>query len=166
MKRYKSPAYAERHYFPSPPLLEPRLPLMTDISIQTGVEDLLLHAEAETQTDRIDIEALSKYFSEDALSAFGLVIPDDFLVLAAKAMSQLKDSGRTNVVYNLSKGLGTSRQGKKESRFPSNRMPMGLVEHTVNFFVTEANNKVTQLFMCQQSFIIFVIIGPFMPTGL
>ena len=58
----------------------------------------------------------------------------DFLLPAASAMSQLSIGGRTNVVYNLAKGMGTLRPDSKESRFPINRMPVGLVEYAAQFF--------------------------------
>ena len=49
-------------------------------------------------------------------------------------MVQLSNGGRTDVLYNLAKGMGTLRPDKKDSRFPINRMPMGLVEYTAQFF--------------------------------
>lgn len=91
--------------------------------------------------------ALSRYFSECSIR-FGLSIPNDFLILATKSMQRLKSSGRTNVVYNLAKCVGTTREDGSDSRFPSKRMPMGLVEYTVNFFVTEGNHKVRLLILC------------------
>ena len=57
-------------------------------------------------------------------------------------MAQLKRSERTNVLYKLAKGIGTPREDGSDSRLPTRRMPMGLVEHIANFFVAEEMCKV------------------------
>ena len=80
------------------------------------------------------LPVLSKLFSDCVSSLFKCAVPKDFLCLAASAMSQLSIGSRTNVLYNLAKGMRTLRPGSKDSRFPINRMPMGLVEYTAQFF--------------------------------
>ncbi len=57
-----------------------------------------------------------------------LTVPEDFLSLTAKAMAQLKRSERSNVLYNLAKGIGTPRDDGSDSRLPTRHMPMGLVD--------------------------------------
>lgn len=57
-------------------------------------------------------------------------------------MVQLSRNNRSNILYSLAKGLGKLREDKKDSLFPTQRMPMGLVEHTVNFFVADDVNQV------------------------
>ncbi len=57
-------------------------------------------------------------------------------------MSKLKAGNRSNVLYNLAKGVGTNRMDESESIFPVTRMPMGLVEYTTNFFVAYDLNVV------------------------
>ncbi len=101
------------------------------------VGDILAELPAHSQ-----LQVASKLFSEYALANCLLTIPEDFLSLAAKAMAQLKRSERSNVLYNLAKGIGTPRDDGSDSRLPTRRMPMGLVEHIVNFFVAEAMRKV------------------------
>ena len=62
-------------------------------------------------------------------------VPDDFLELAAAVMQHLKSCGRANVVYyNLATAIGTMREDLSDSLLPAKRMPMGLIEHCVNFF--------------------------------
>jgi len=56
-------------------------------------------------------------------------------------MAQLSDNGRTNVLYNLPKGMGTLRHDMKDSRFPIKRMPMGLEEYTAQFFPLTTYNR-------------------------
>ncbi len=63
----------------------------------------------------------------------------DFLQLSASAMTRLKNHGRSNVVYNLAKGVGTEQS---DSCFPVCRMPMGLVEYVTNFFSATNINSV------------------------
>ena len=80
---------------------------------------------------------LSEVFSAYLLTVFKLSVPNDFLHLAASAMLQLANNGRTNVLYNLAKGIGTLRQDEEDTRFPVKRMPMGLVEYTAQFFASD-----------------------------
>ena len=50
-------------------------------------------------------------------------------------MEHLKACGRSNVLYNLAKVLGTKREDNSDTLLPAKRMPMmGLIEHCVNFF--------------------------------
>ena len=44
------------------------------------------------------------------------------------AMANLRHNARSNVLYNLAKGMGTPRADGSDSRFPVKRMPMGLIE--------------------------------------
>ena len=77
-------------------------------SIQTTPVDLALvqymfnQLQAECQ-----LAALSELFSS-YMNQFALAVPNDFLSNAANAMVQLSDAGRTNILYNLAKGIGTS----------------------------------------------------------
>ena len=81
--------------------------------------------------------ALSELFTS-YMKHLSLTIPEDFLRNAANAMVHLSDAGRTNVLYNLAKGIGTIRLDSTNTRFPVNQMPMGLVEYIALFFA--ANN--------------------------
>ena len=73
---------------------------------------------------------LSEFLSAYLLTVFKLSVPNDFWHLAANAMLQLANNGRTNILYNLAKAIGTLRQDKEDTRFPVKRMPMGLMEYT------------------------------------
>ena len=48
-----------------------------------------------------------------------------------KAMKGLKDSGRSNVLYSLAKSLAIPRKDGSGPKFPTTRMPMGLLEYMV-----------------------------------
>lgn len=76
----------------------------------------------------------------------GLSVPDDFVILAAKAMLQLKNSGRSNVLYNLAKAIGTIREDGSDSRLPTKRMPMGLIEYIASCFVADNLQSVRSLY--------------------
>ena len=88
------------------------------------------------------LEALSVMFSSYCVNELGLVVPEDFLKLAALAMQHLSSNGRSNVLYKLAKGIGTTRKDNSDSCFPVKRMPMGLIEYACNFFTSENMNKV------------------------
>lgn len=64
----------------------------------------------------------------------GLVVPSTFLELSLKAMAQLKKSRRSNILFALANGLGTVRDDLTDSLIPTSRMPMGLLEHVINFY--------------------------------
>ena len=88
------------------------------------------------------LEPLSKMFSIYCRKELGLVVPEDFLKFAALAMKQLAMNGRSNVLYNKAKGIGTIRNDNSDSYLPVKRMPMGLIEYACNFFTSENMNKV------------------------
>ena len=109
--KFATPADASEHYF-SQPL-----------------------AATTSQSDEPDeqLSEMSSAFSTLCHSHFGLDVPKDFLVLAEKAMLRLREVKRSNVRYNIAKGLGSMRPGESDSRFPSTRMPMGLLEYMAGF---------------------------------
>ena len=55
-------------------------------------------------------------------------------VQRVKAMAVLKESGRSNVLYRLARALATPRTDGTGSLFPTDRMPMGLLEYMAVFF--------------------------------
>ena len=104
-------------------------------SMQTDPVDLFILLDMlDLIPEESRLPVLSELFSTFLSIKFALSVPKDFLCLAANAMVQLSEGGRTNVLYNLAKRIGTMRPGTKVSRFPVMRMPMGLVEYTAHFF--------------------------------
>ena len=70
--------------------------------------------------------------------------PSDFICLAIQGMERLRKAGRKNVIYLMAKALGTARPDGSDSLLPTSRMPMGLVEHIVNFFTATSLQQVGQ----------------------
>lgn len=70
------------------------------------------------------------------------VPPADFIELAVKGMECTHRANRSNVIYLLSKALGTTRPDGSDSLLPVTRMPMGLLEYMVNFFTASSTNQV------------------------
>jgi len=60
-------------------------------------------------------------------------LPSDFLELAVVGMKYLQDCNHTNVIYRFAKVIGTMRDDKSDSLLPVKRMPIGLIEYSVNF---------------------------------
>lgn len=87
-------------------------------------------------TPQRQMESVSSMFC-DLAHMEGVSVPCDYLECSIKAMKRLKESNRTNVLYLLARSLATPRQKGKDSKFPTTRMPMGLVEHLVCFFDAE-----------------------------
>ena len=138
MHRHRTPKEAEAFYNKK---LPPRMcttastASMTSATVQTNpVDSNLLMDMLNWLPTESHLPVISELFSTCVSLLFKLSVPKDFLCLAANAMVQLSNGRRSNVLYNLAKGIGTLRSDKKDSRFPINRMPMGLVEYTAQFF--------------------------------
>ncbi len=83
------------------------------------------------QTEQL--EALSQMFRD-----FGqLIIPSDFLELTRKAVHNLKEEGRANLIYMLARCRSTKRVDGSDTLLPVKRMPTGLIEYVVTFFNAE-----------------------------
>ena len=72
------------------------------------------------------------------------VPPSDFIHLAIQGMERLHKAGWKNVIYLMAKALGTACPDSSDSLLPTSRMPMGLVEHIVNFFTATSLQQVGQ----------------------
>ena len=62
-------------------------------------------------------------------------VSEDFISYTSNAMSQLRHSQHTNVLYNLAKKIGTLREDNSDSRLSTKCMPMGLIEYTASFLL-------------------------------
>ena len=96
----------------------------------------VMHIFSKLPVD-VHLRTLSRLFSSYMSATSSVSVPDDFLCLAAAAMINLHNSGRSNIVYDLAKGVGTQRQDKSDTRFPMKRMPMGLIEYITQFFAAD-----------------------------
>ena len=124
-KKFEKPIDAERYY--NDERTTCTIDVQTDVSVDAKADDMKL---------------LSSLFAQACEKEYNITVPKDYLVLSAFAMMQLEKANRSNVLYNLALGLGTSREDNSDSRFPTQRMPMGLIEHTINFFVANNANQV------------------------
>ena len=67
---------------------------------------------------------------------------DDYCEYALGAMTTLKENGRSNILYRLARALFTKRSDGTGSKFPADRMPMGLLEYIVGFFDSNTSPQV------------------------
>jgi len=113
-------------------------------SIAVAREDIIMDGFRLLPYDE-QVSAVSDMFCHCASTKYGLIIPTDFLELALKGMHKLYADNRSNVIYGISKGFGSFRaEDPNESCFPTGRMPMGLLEYMVNFFISKQGNTVIQ----------------------
>ena len=77
-------------------------------SLSESFETLSVSSQLELLTDLLKRHVLNHHVH----------LPDDFLELTVKAMVNLETKAKVNVIYELVKGLGTSRPNSKESLFP------------------------------------------------
>lgn len=153
-KKYPTPLDAGCHYNIGPRFkdaavqTEACMCAQKDSSIQVGVKVASKCVQSDLSIPRIDtvdgcpeLQQLSVQYASICQGSFELAVPNDFLVFSGAAMVHLARSGRSNVLYNLAKGFGTLR-ANGDSLIPMQRMPMGLIEHTANFFIAENINQV------------------------
>ena len=96
----------------------------------------LLHVFSKLPVDTHS-QVLSILFSSYLLATSSVSVPDNFLCHAAAAMIHLHHGGRTNILYNLAKGVETLRQDNSDTRFPIKCMPMGLIEYVTQLFAAD-----------------------------
>ena len=100
-----------------------------------SVQDLCLQLLTQLPPDD-QLKTISALFFHFACSHGITGLQDDFLTVCVAAMHHLRKSGRSNVLYNLARGLGSMRPDGSDSLFPAKRMPIGLVEHAAAFFIS------------------------------
>lgn len=108
------------------------------------VNSVLMHCTSAlvNLTVKEQFKVLTKLFSALLQKSSTCVCPDDFLELSANGMAHLHNCQRSNVIYRMSQALGTMRPDLSDSLLPAKRMPLGLIEHSVNFFTAEHINEV------------------------
>ena len=77
----------------------------------------LLHVFSKLPAD-IHLQVLSIMFLSYLSATSSVSVPDNFLCRAAAAMIHLHHGGCTNILYNLTKGVGTLRQVSSDTQFP------------------------------------------------
>ena len=89
------------------------------------------------------VQALSELFSQYMANHFQIrSVPSDFLELTVNGIKHLRECRRTNVIYALSKAIGSMRADETDSLLPVRRMPFGLLECAVNFYTASSIQKV------------------------
>ena len=78
---------------------------------------------------------ISSLFQQFALTKYDVHIPADFLQLSLITVKHLNQCGHSNVVYGVAKAIGAMQPDRSDSRLPSRRMLMGLLEYVVNFII-------------------------------
>lgn len=82
------------------------------------------------------LQVMSNMFSTFISTKFGISVSGN-LVYSVNAMVHLKHNAHSNVLDNLAKGLGISREDGSDSRFLAKRIPMGLMEYATSFFASD-----------------------------
>ena len=91
------------------------------------------------------LQVLSSLYQSYALNYEELLIPMDYLPLSIKAMMNLRNAGRSNVLYNCAKAVGTTRPDGSDTLLPVKRLRMGLLEHCVTFFTATSIGEVQRI---------------------
>lgn len=160
-KDFQTPADAEVHYMsPSPANAGSGTSVAhTQLEPNISTEELGFHeslasiVSVMSQTQVADhMKVVSQLFSK-CLEEKGVdSMPEDFLDLVASGLNNLHQSRRSNILYSLAKGIGTLRGDGSDTLFPLKRMPAGLIEYAINFFVASSPQMVwlcsIQVCMC------------------
>ena len=123
--------------------------VLVDASTQSDEANTEQRHHSPTQIVEL-VRALSLPIQEDLVAQlmcmlardYGVHLHSDFVGLALKATKHLQQSGRSDVLYGLARALGKMRVDGSDSRLPARRMPMGLLEHIVNFFNADSYSQV------------------------
>ncbi len=120
----------------------PSIPSSASVSVMA--EDSLMESfRSVSLQDQVSF--LGEAVSCVASQQFDIDLPKQFVEFALEGMRKLHAAGRSNVIYGLCRGLGTSQaDDPNESLFPTSRMPMGMLEYMVNFFNSEAAHNVSR----------------------
>lgn len=94
-------------------------------------------------SDQRHLQVISELFTNFATEHREVYIPNDFLQFVMTACHHLRQSKRSNVVYNLAKAVGRMWPDSSDSHFPAKTMPMGLLEHMVHFFNADTLKQVS-----------------------
>lgn len=131
---------------PQPQITKHEISTQTDLS---GVVVQLPHDPSEVAVQLLkklptkdQLRFVSDFLSKIAHTHYDIHIQSDFLQLSLNAIRHLKKCSRSNVVYGVAKAIGSMRPDGSDSRLPAKKMPMGLLEHIVNFFNADTYNKV------------------------
>lgn len=141
-KKFSSPEAAEKHFYEKQNTVEedvsiPNAPLdITPLTTNKLIEMVMLLPEKD------QLNTISEIFCYFAEAKHGVYIRSDFLQFVVNASEHLLQCGRSNVVYGVAKAIGRRRSDGSDSRFPAKRMPMGLLEHMVNFYNSDSYSKV------------------------
>ena len=122
----------------APEILAPVAVSDADVGEVQATPGLLSSVSNHDQQLALTSELFKLYCIEQA----DIKPPNDFLQLSMLAMKHLESCGRSNVLYSLAKSLGTMRNDGNESLLPARRMPLGLIEHCVNFFCSTSIRQV------------------------
>lgn len=90
---------------------------------------------------------LSDLLCSHAKKFYGIVVPNNFVKLCLLGMKNLEGAGRTNIIYSLSKGLGTTRPDGSDCFIPTKRMPFGLLQYVIQFFISKPGQHVSYTIM-------------------
>ena len=138
-KKYKSTEAAERHFCEQESVTES---VLNQVNVPPDFPHAKLIELVMSLPEEDRLKAISELFCYFAEAKYSVHIPSDFLRLTISASEHLLMCGRSNVVYGLAKAIGTERADKSNSRLPAKRMPMGLLEHMVNFYNADSYTKV------------------------
>lgn len=132
-KKFSTPTEAKIFYFP--PESENQSTRAIVHSSLT-VEEVIsrIHHLLEGLNSLQQLQIISTLFHHYAVNDKDLLVPNDFLQLSIDSMQNLKDGRRCNVLYKFAKATATMRDDGSDTLLPIKRLPMGLLEHCVNFF--------------------------------
>ena len=161
-KQFRSPADAESYYFgpeqprpdspmdvdvPQQQVIKHEVSTQTDLSgavsnqVRSHNSDFVLEILEPMSTDD-QLKFMANFLTKFANTHYDVHVNSDFLQFFLDASRHLKECNRPNVVYGVAKAIGRMRPDRSDSRLPAKRMPMGLLQHMVNFFNADTYNKV------------------------
>ena len=85
------------------------------------------------------------FFSITCKSRGVAVVPHGFIEYSICSMQHLQQKGKSNVVASAAYVFGNMRPDRSDSRFPTDRMPFGLIDYCFNYFRADSLNEVDHI---------------------
>ena len=117
----------------------------------TGINTDPMTKEFSFPTFTEHFEQLPGYDQGEAFALFFVIacksrginpVPHRYIRNSLSAMSYLQSRKKCNILDGTAYVFGNLKADKSDSRFPTNRMPFGLLEHCINFYSANSSSEV------------------------
>ena len=139
MKRFRTPELALHSFEGAASTVHPTVLHYRDSNTQTNTPPSDVLEQMKTLLVSLPEEQQASIIGEliQSIAPPEINLSPDFIKHALACMKNLTVAGRSNILADLAKALGT-RQPDGSCRMPVSKMPVGLLEYTASFFSSDS----------------------------